>query len=58
LAATILENMTIAGSAVPTASAYATAFWISAVVAVFGVVTALAVTPRRRGRLAMAMADD
>lgn len=58
LAATVLDNMTIASGAVPTACAYTTAFWIGAVVAVFGVVTALAVTPWRRGRVAMAMGAD
>jgi EmrB/QacA subfamily drug resistance transporter len=54
LAATVLENKTIAGSTVPTGSGYTTAFWLSAAVAVVGVLTALAVTPRR-GRLEVAV---
>jgi EmrB/QacA subfamily drug resistance transporter len=48
LGATVLANKTIPGSSVPTGSAYSTAFWISAVIAVCGVVTALAVAPLRR----------
>ena len=50
LAAAVLANRTISGSAVPTGSAYSIAFWLSAAIAVCGVATALAVTPRRRGR--------
>jgi EmrB/QacA subfamily drug resistance transporter len=58
LAATVLENKTIGGSTVPTGSGYATAFWLSAAVAVVGVLTALAVTPRRRGRLEVAVETE
>lgn len=54
LAATVLATRTITGSAVPTGSAYSTAFWLSAAVGVCGVVTALAVTPQRRWRVAIA----
>jgi MFS family permease len=54
LAAAVLANRTISGSDVPTGSAYSIAFWLSAAIAVVGVVTALAVTPRRSRRLAVA----
>jgi EmrB/QacA subfamily drug resistance transporter len=54
LAAAVLASRTISGSAVPTSSAYSIAFWLSAAIAVFGVVTALAVTPRRSRRVAVA----
>jgi predicted MFS family arabinose efflux permease len=54
LAAAVLANSTIAGSSVPTGSAYSTAFWISAAVATCGIVTALAVTPHRGGGLEIA----
>jgi predicted anti-sigma-YlaC factor YlaD len=54
LAAAVLADRTISGSAVPTGSAYSIAFWLSAAIAVFGVVTALAVTPRRSRRVAVA----
>jgi EmrB/QacA subfamily drug resistance transporter len=53
LAAAVLANRTISGGAVPTGSAYSIAFWLSAAIAVCGVATALAVTPRRR-RVAVA----
>jgi hypothetical protein len=52
--ATVLETMTIADTTVPTVSAYSTAFWLSAAVAVVGALTALAVTPRG-GRLEVAV---
>jgi predicted MFS family arabinose efflux permease len=58
LAAAVLANSTIPGTAVPTGSAYSTAFWLSAALAVCGVVTALAVTPRRRRRLEFAVEAD
>ncbi|HEV3404601.1 MAG TPA: hypothetical protein VG073_09940, partial [Gaiellaceae bacterium] len=48
LAATILANVTIAGSSVPRGSAYAYAFWLSAALAFAGVVTAVLVRPSRR----------
>ena len=48
LAATVLISDTVPGTDVPTGSAYTTAFWLVAAVSVCGVVTALAVTPRRR----------
>jgi MFS family permease len=54
LAAAVLASRTISGSAVPTGSAYSIAFWLCAAIAVFGVVTALAVTPRRSRRVAVA----
>jgi EmrB/QacA subfamily drug resistance transporter len=54
LAAAVLANRTISGSAVPTGSAYSIAFWLGAAIAVCGVVTALAVTPRRSRRVAVA----
>jgi hypothetical protein len=57
LAATVLENKTFAGSTVPALSAYSTAFWLSAAAGVVGVLTALAVTPRR-GRLEVAVEAD
>jgi hypothetical protein len=47
LGATVLAIRTIVRSAVPTGSAYSTAFWLGAAIAVCGVVTALAVTPLR-----------
>ncbi len=53
LAAAVLANRTISGSDVPTGSAYSIAFWLSAAIAVVGVVTALAVTPRRSRRVAV-----
>jgi EmrB/QacA subfamily drug resistance transporter len=43
LAATVLANLTIAGTNVPRGAAYTTAFWLSAGIAVCGVATALAV---------------
>jgi hypothetical protein len=55
LAATVLANRTIPGTAMPTGSAYSSAFWIGAVIAFCGVVTAITVTPRRRGRFAVAL---
>ena len=55
LGATVLANKTISGSAVPTGSAYSTAFWLGAAVAVGGVVTALAVAPLRRRAPAVAV---
>ncbi|MGB2875578.1 MAG: MFS transporter [Gaiellaceae bacterium] len=58
LGATVLANSTIPGSAVPTGSAYTTAFWLSAAIAVCGVVTALAVAPLRRRRPAVALETD
>lgn len=58
VAATVLENKTIAGTMVATGSGYSTAFWLSAAAAVVGVVTALAVTPRHRGRLEVVMETD
>jgi EmrB/QacA subfamily drug resistance transporter len=48
LAATVLANLTIAGTSVPRGSAYTTAFWLSAAVSLCGVVTAVLVVPRRR----------
>jgi EmrB/QacA subfamily drug resistance transporter len=57
LAATILAGNTVAGTAVPTGSAYATAFWLTAGISLCGIVTALAVTPRRR-RLAVAVETE
>ncbi|MDP9232756.1 MAG: MFS transporter [Actinomycetota bacterium] len=55
LGATVLANKTISGSAVPTGSAYSTAFWLGAAIAVGGVVTALAVAPLRRRAPAVAV---
>jgi EmrB/QacA subfamily drug resistance transporter len=58
LGAAVLANSTIPGSAVPTGSAYSTAFWLSAAIAVCGVVTALAVKPRHRRKLAIALESE
>jgi hypothetical protein len=58
LGATVLANKTISGSAVPTGSAYSTAFWLGAAIAVGGVVTALAVAPLRPGAPAVAVETD
>jgi predicted MFS family arabinose efflux permease len=58
LGATVLANKTIGRSAVPTGSAYSTAFWLGAAVAICGVVTALAVTPLRGRRPAVAVETE
>ena len=53
VAATILTTITIAGTAIPTESAFVTAFWIGASAAAVAAVVALFVTPlRRRARVA------
>jgi hypothetical protein len=59
LGAAILSADTIPGTRVPAESAFATAFWIAAALAVLGAIVALFVTPpRRRARVQLAEAAE